>query len=62
MQHLKMEKRIHRNLKLTRHHPVLEPYLPRATRKMKLIRIQVKFLFTLHYIILYTIILIYIMC
>jgi len=41
-----MEKRIHRNLKLTRHHPVLEPYLPRATRKMKLIRIQVKFLFT----------------
>lgn len=47
MHHLKMEKRIRRNLRLTRPHRVLELYSPRATHKMKLIRIRVKFLFSL---------------
>lgn len=44
---LKMEKRIRRSLRLTRHHPVLEPYLLRATRRMKSIRFQVNFPFIL---------------
>lgn len=36
-----MEKHIHGNLRLMKHHPVLELYLPKVTYKMKLIHIQV---------------------
>lgn len=42
-----MEKHILLSLRLTRHHPVLEPCLPRAIRRMKSIRFQVNFLFIL---------------
>lgn len=45
MQRLKMERRIHGNLRLMKHRLVLELCLLRVTHKMKLIHIQVYFVF-----------------